>query len=112
MKNPDVFPGVDPGVVEIPELRALVLRVPLAELVAKGKNPFLRPSLFLVPPSAADAGVKPKLFYGIQQRDRLVNIAALIGRLENDFSLLNGLFHRAHDETLAQLAHFFVAKRD
>src|SRR5204862_4299158 len=41
-------------VVEVPELGPLVLRVPLAELVAKGKNPLLGARLFLVAPRAAD----------------------------------------------------------
>jgi len=36
--TPDALPTVDPAVVEVPELRALDLRVPLAELVAEEKT--------------------------------------------------------------------------
>src|SRR5262245_40395402 len=100
-ESPDVFSRIYPGVVEIPELGTLVFRVPLTKLVAKGKNPLFRSGLFLVPARAADAGVKAKLLDGIQQSDRLVNIAALIGRFEDHFSLLDRVFHRAYDKTLA-----------
>ena len=45
-------------VVQIPQLRALVLRVPLAELVAEAEDAFLGARLFLVAPRTADAGVE------------------------------------------------------
>ena len=44
------------GVIDIPQLRALVLRVPLMELIAEREDTFLRTALLLVtaaPPNAA-----------------------------------------------------------
>jgi len=51
----------DLGVVEVPQLRALVLRIPLAELVAEGEDPLLGPRLLLVPAGAAEQRVEPVL---------------------------------------------------
>src|SRR5260221_7528273 len=45
------------GVVEAPQLRPLVLRVPLAELVAEREHALLGARLFLVAPRSADRGV-------------------------------------------------------
>src|SRR3954449_5959810 len=40
-EHPDRLTEVDAAVVQVPELGALVLRVPLAELVAEGEDPLL-----------------------------------------------------------------------
>src|SRR3989338_9951877 len=44
----DVLAGVDARVVDVPQLGALVLRVPLAELVTEREDAFLGARLFLV----------------------------------------------------------------
>ena len=56
-EDPDRLALVDLAIVEIPELGALVLRVPLAELVAEGEDALLGAGLLLVPPRAAEEGV-------------------------------------------------------
>src|SRR5690606_5764824 len=57
-EDPDVLALADPRVVEVPQLGALVLRVPLAEVVAEGEDPLLGPGLLLVAPGAAEDGVE------------------------------------------------------
>ncbi len=66
-EDPDVLAGPVPPVVERPQLGALVLRVPLAELVAEGEHPLLGPGLLLVPPGATEDGVELVLGDGVEQ---------------------------------------------
>ena len=103
---------MDTRVVEIPKFRTLVLGVPLAEFIAKGEYPFLRPGFFFVPPRTADAGAKTKFLYRIKQGDRLMRVAAFIGSFQDDSSAHHGVLHGAHDETLTQLRRSPVAKFD
>src|SRR5580765_6306591 len=49
---------IDSRIVEIPQLGALVLRVPLTELVTEREEALLRPRLLLVAPRAADGGIE------------------------------------------------------
>src|SRR3970040_1175050 len=56
-----VLAGMDPRVVQVPKLPALVARVPLAELVAEGEHALLGARLFLVAARAADRGVEAEL---------------------------------------------------
>ena len=65
-------PVVHARVVQVPQFGALVLRVPLAELVAEREDALLGARLFLVAPGAADAGVEAELGDGVEQRHRLV----------------------------------------
>src|SRR6266704_3056800 len=57
-KHPHVLALVDPRVVEVPRFRALVLGVPLAEVVAEGEDALFRARLFLVAARSADRGVE------------------------------------------------------
>src|SRR5881628_1561126 len=50
-----------PRVVQAPQLGPLVLRVPLAELVAEREHALLRPGLLLVAPRAAEQGIEAVL---------------------------------------------------
>src|SRR5436309_4560145 len=59
------------GVVEVPQLRALVLRIPLAELVAEREYALLGARLFLVAARPADGGIEAELGDRLQQRHRL-----------------------------------------
>ena len=75
-EHADVLALAVPAVVEAPQLRALVLRVPLAELVAEAEDALLGPRLLLVAAGAAEHGVEAVLLDGVQQRDRLQAVAA------------------------------------
>ena len=74
-------PGMHAGVVQIPQLGALVLRIPLAEFVAEGEDALLGARLFLVAAGAADAGVEAVLGDRLQQRHRLRRVARVGQRI-------------------------------
>src|SRR6218665_2705684 len=75
-KYPYIFSFVNFTVVEVPQFRTLQLGVPLAKFIPYRKNPFLGPCLLLIPAGAANAGIKCKLFNGIEQRVGLQGVAA------------------------------------
>src|SRR5690606_4616885 len=50
----EMLAGKFAAVVEFPEFGSLVLRIPLAEIVAVAEHAFLRARLFLVAPAATD----------------------------------------------------------
>ncbi len=60
-EHADVLAGPVLAVVEVPQLRPLVARVPLAELVAEAEHALLGARLLLVPARAAEHGVEPAL---------------------------------------------------
>jgi hypothetical protein len=60
-EHPDVLALAVPAVVEAPQLGALVLGVPLAEVVAEAEHPLLGPGLLLVAAGAAERGVEAVL---------------------------------------------------
>ena len=67
------------AVVQVPELRPLVLRVPLSEVVAVREDPLLGARLLLVAPRAADRGIEAELLDRVEQRDGLQRVAAGVG---------------------------------
>src|SRR3954470_23290501 len=62
-------------VVEAPQFRALVARIPLTELVAEAEDPFLGPGLLLVATGAAEDGTELVLADAAQQRHGLQPVA-------------------------------------
>src|SRR5215207_253849 len=75
-EHPDVLALAVAAVVEAPQLGALVLGVPLAEVVAEAEHALLGPGLLLVAPGAAEHGVEPVLLDRFEQGDGLDAIAA------------------------------------
>ena len=71
-EDPHVLALVDPAVVEAPQLGALHLRVPLAELVAVGVDALLGAGLLLVATAAAEGGGEAVLLDGVEQGADLV----------------------------------------
>ena len=63
------------AVVDVPELGPLVLRVPLAELVAEGEEALLGACLLLVAPGAAHHRVELVLLDRVEQRRGLQPVA-------------------------------------
>ena len=57
-EDPDALPRLYSGIVEVPQLRALVLGIPAVIGAAKGKNPLLGSGFFLVPAGSAEGGVE------------------------------------------------------
>src|SRR3954470_5493861 len=62
-KNADVFALVHTRVVKAPKFRSLVLGIPLAKLIAEGKNTFFGARFFLIAPRSSDAGIETVLRY-------------------------------------------------
>jgi hypothetical protein len=81
-----VLAPVVAAVVQAPQLRALVLRVPLPELVAEGVHPLLGPGLLLVATGAAECCVVAVLLDRVEQGDGLELVATRPG---------TGLLHRS-----------------
>src|SRR5438270_2487473 len=77
-KDADALALIDPAVVEVPQFRALVLRVPLAEGIAEGVDPLLGARLLLVTPRTAESRVVTAGFQSVEQRARLQQTAALL----------------------------------
>ncbi len=105
-------PWMHARVVDVPQLRALVLRIPLAELVAEGEDALLGARLFLVAPRTAHAGIEAELGDGLQQRHRLERVARQVGILDHDGAALDRVFQRAHDQAFAQIGGQLVAAGD
>ena len=77
-EDTDRLAGIDPRIVEVPQLGALVLRVPLTELVTEGEEPLLRARLFLVAPRAADGGVEAMVAEAGQESLRFEEAATIL----------------------------------
>src|SRR5437764_10556629 len=65
----------DARVVEIPDLRALRSRVPLAEVVTEAEDALLCPRTLLVAPRTAHGGVEAVFLERIEERRRLQLVA-------------------------------------
>ena len=91
------------AVVEVPELGALVLRVPLAEAVAEGEDPLLGPRLLLVAAAAAEDGVEAVLLDPLEQGDGLVAVAAFEFVADLDPAGVDLVLDRGDDQPQAQL---------
>ena len=104
-EDPDVLALAVAAVVEAPQLGALVLRVPLAELVAEAEHPLLGPGLLLVAAGAAEHGVEAALLDAAEQRDGLEPVARRPGAgLLDDPAGVDVVLHRADDEPHAERA--------
>ena len=98
-EHPDVLARAVAPVVERPQLGPLVLRVPLAELVAERVHPLLGPGLLLVAPGTAEHGVELVLVDGVEQRPRLEAVARRVGtRLLGGPARVDRLLHRGHQQ--------------
>jgi hypothetical protein len=95
---------LEAGVVEAPELGALVLGVPLTEVVAVGEDALLGAGALLVAAGAADGGVELVLLDGVEQRRGLEAVArGARALLLDDAALGDRVFDGGHDEALAEL---------
>ena len=82
---------VDARIVNVPQFRTLVLRIPLAEFVPERIDAFLGARFFLVPPRAAECGVIAPLRQAVEQGARLQKPAAL---LRADAERIGAFFNR------------------
>ena len=100
-------------VEDVPEFGALVLGVPLAELVAVREEAFLGACLLLVAPCAADGRVEAVLLDGVEQRGGLQLVAAgVVARLLAHLPCVNRFLNAAHYQARAESRHQLVAVGD
>ncbi len=78
-EDADGLAFAEAGVVEAPELGALVLGVPLAGGVAEGVDAFLGAGLFFVAAGSAEGCVVAAFFEGVEQGAGLEQAAAVLG---------------------------------
>ncbi len=83
-EDPHVLALVQAAVVEAPQLGALHLRVPLAELVAVGVDALLGAGLLLVAAAATEGGGEAVLLDGVEQGADLVAVAAGLAVVDDD----------------------------
>ena len=103
--------AADAAVVEVPQLGALVLGVPLAEVVAEGEDPLLGPGALLVAARAAEGRVEAVLLDGVEQRHGLQPVArgARAGLLDR-LAGVDRVLHVGDDQARAELLHAPVAE--
>src|SRR5699024_9567118 len=96
---------------EAPQLGALVLRVPLAELVAVGVDALLGAGLLLVAATASECCGEVVLLDRVQERADLEPVAARLAVVCDD-AALDRLIHRRDDHAYAEVINPRVARRE
>ena len=110
-EDADAFPLMNTGVVDIPQLRALVLGVPLVEFVAEGEDALFGTALFLVAAGATEGSVELILVEGVEQGLRLHQVRVHLTPVsEGTDAGLESLHIRLDDEVPAVLLGVFVAE--
>src|SRR4051812_13677514 len=90
------------AVEDVPQLGALVLRIPLTEYIAMREEALLGTRLFLVAPASAEGRVDFQLINRVEQRDRLQRVTAGVwSALFLGAALVDRILHVAHDELRA-----------
>ncbi len=104
-------PGILAGVVELPQLRPLVLRIPAMLCGAEGEDALLGAALLLVAARAAEGGVEAVLVERLLERLRLhdvgVHLRAVRERVD---ALRQTLRVHVHEQLHAEFARHLVAK--
>src|SRR5207245_635430 len=112
-EHADALAGADAAVQQRPELRALILRIPLTLGIAQREDPLLRPRPFFVATGAAERGVEVAGFEAVEQRLRLQQPAAALRADEKRLRAVGDRFLiGVNDEAGADLARVPVAKLD
>ena len=106
-------PGLTRRVIEVPQLGPLVLGVPLAGAVAKGKDALLGAGFFFVPAGSAEGGVEAVGAQAIEQGGGLEQSAAAAGSQRDRIGAVsNRVFIAPHQQLDAELAGVLIAKGD
>src|SRR5580658_3235360 len=78
-ENADVLAFIDAGIIDVPQFRALIFGIPLAEFVAKGIDALFGTGLFLVPARATERGIVAAIRQAVEQGAGLEQAAAFLG---------------------------------
>ena len=107
-----VLAGLDEAVVDVPELRPLALRVPLAEVVAEREDALLRAGALLVAARAAEGSLEAVLLDRVEQRHRLQPVARRPRPVLDHATVVDRVLHRRHDQARPHLTGEAVAVLD
>src|SRR5262249_37082408 len=110
-EDADRLAGIDPRIVEVPQFRPLILRIPLTECVTEGEEPLLGARLLLVAPRPTDGGVEAIVAKTSKENLRFEEPATLL-RAQNEWIRSRGdsRLVAPHEEVGADLLHVTVAK--
>jgi len=104
-EDAEVLTEVLLAVEDVPKLGALVLRVPLAELIAMAEEALLGAGFLFIATTTAEAGVELMLFNGVEQGDGLQLVAAGgVAVLFLHTAFVDGLLHETHHKVRADRA--------
>src|SRR5688572_13158350 len=78
-EHPDRLAGIDPRVVEVPQLGPLIFGIPLTELVTEREEALLRARLLLVAAGTADGGIEAMMAQPGQKSLRFEEAATILG---------------------------------
>ena len=99
------------AVVDVPELGALVLGVPLVELVAEAEDAFLGPRLLLVATGSAEGCIELILVQRIEQSLCLHQVGMHLAAMrEGSYASAEGLHVALHNQVPAVLLGIAVAE--
>ncbi len=108
-----VLAGLHEAVVDVPELGALGLRIPLAEVVPEGEDALLGPGALLVAAGAAERRLESVLLDGVEERHGLEPVARRArARLLHHPAAVDRVLDMGHDQLGVQLGHEPVAVLD
>ena len=112
-EDADAFAGVDAAVVEVPQLGALILRVPLSGGVTEGVDALFGAGFFFVAARTAEGCVEAIVREAVEERLRLQQTAAAFG-VENDgvCACCERRFVAPHQQLRADGARHLIAKRN
>src|SRR6185503_2420660 len=94
-KDAHMLALVEPAVIEAPELRPLMARVPFAKGIAEGEDALFCARFLFITPGAADAAIEAEFLDCIEQGHCLHRIAALIGVLDAHAAAIDRILHGA-----------------
>ena len=101
------------SVVQIPEFRPLIARVPLPEAISMRKDPLFGPRLLFVAPGAPDRAVDASCTQGVEQRHRLQGVAAGPGAgLFDRPTRVDAFLHAGDMQRVTQLSSIGVTKSE
>ena len=112
-EDADALALVNAGIVDVPEFGALVLGVPLMELVAEGEDALLGAALFFVAAGTSEGGIKLVLVEGIKEGLGLHEVGVYLRAVgEGAHTCLEGFFVAFDDEVPSVVLGILVAEGD
>src|SRR5690554_7244367 len=105
-----MFAHIFTPIEQAPQLRTLILRIPLSKLVPVREKTFLSTGLFFVTTTATHSSIKLQLFKGIKEGHCLQFVATGIdARLLLRPSLIYGILHQTNDTLSSGFFHLLIA---